>query len=175
MSIDQDALARLVAKDEIRDLALLYCRAADRKDLALIRTLYTRDGVDSHGPYFDGSAEAYVQFLERSLPGVPYTGHHVCNHLISVDGEEGEGEVYALAYHLLPDGKDGLVEDLQLVRYIDRYRKEDGRWRFAKRAVSFDLLGQRPALPGQRSPGAPEEDLSYLTLSSPLFARGPRP
>jgi hypothetical protein len=174
MSIDQDALSRLVAKDEIRDLALLYCRGVDRKDFALLRTLYTRDGVDSHGQHFNGPAEEYVQFLERSLTGFGYTGHHVCNHLISVDGDQGEGEVYALAYHLIPDGKGGLVEDLQIVRYIDRYRKEDGRWRFASRVVSFDLLSQRPALPGQQPPGPPAEDPSYRALSSRLFARGPR-
>lgn len=46
MSSDQDALAKLLAKDEIRELALLYSRGVDRKDPALLRTLYTKDGMD---------------------------------------------------------------------------------------------------------------------------------
>ena len=136
----QDALATLVAKDQIRELVLLYSRGVDRKDAALLRTLYTKDATDTHGDTFNGSAEEYCVFLERSMPYMPYSGHHVCNHLISVDGDTGEGEVYALAYHLIPDRKGGWLEDLRMVRYIDHYRKEqDGRWRFAKRVGLLDV------------------------------------
>src|ERR1700730_18674375 len=99
-----DAFAKLVAKDEIRELVMLYSRGVDRKDGALLRTLYAKHATDTHGDTFDGVAEDYVSFLERSFPHMPYSGHHVCNHLISVDGDEGEGEVYALAYHIIPDG-----------------------------------------------------------------------
>ena len=107
MSIDQTALATLIAKEEIRELVLLYSRGVDRKDGALLRALYTRDATDTHGDTFDGAAEDYVQFLERAFPYMRYSGHHVCNHLIYVDGDEGEGEVCAIAYHIIPDGKDG--------------------------------------------------------------------
>src|SRR5579871_4063408 len=48
MSIDQKALERLIAKDEIRDLVLLYSRGCDRLDFELVRTLYTDDATDSH-------------------------------------------------------------------------------------------------------------------------------
>ena len=47
--MDQDALVTLIAKDEIRELAQLYSRGVDRKDPALLRDLYTRDGTDFHG------------------------------------------------------------------------------------------------------------------------------
>jgi hypothetical protein len=172
--MSQDALATLVAKDEIRELALLYSRGVDRKDPALLRDLYTRDGTDFHGDSFSGSAEDYVKFLENSFPHMPYSGHHICNHLISVDGEEGEGEVYAVAYHLYPDGKGGMIEDLMLVRYIDRYRKEDGRWRFAARVVTYDYKTVRPVPTPNSFTPVGEADPSYETLSSRLFQRGPR-
>ena len=173
--MDQNALATLVAKEEIRELALLYSRGVDRKDAALLRDLYTKDGTDHHGDRFDGSAEDYVTFLENSFPHLPYSGHHICNHLISVDGDTGDGEVYALAYHLYPDGKGGMVEDIMAVRYIDNYRKEaDGRWRFAKRVVTFDLQMQRPVPAPEQLTPIGEKDPSYATLSSRLFARGPR-
>ncbi|CAN7261184.1 nuclear transport factor 2 family protein [Phenylobacterium sp. LjRoot225] len=174
MGSGQDALSILIAKDEIRDLAMLYSRGVDRKDPALLRSLYTKDGVDLHGQFFQGTAEAYCDFLERSMPHMPYAGHHICNHLVSVDGDEGEGEVYALAYHIIPDGKGGLLEDLQAVRYVDRYRKEDGRWKFAKRVVEFDMRRTRPAEKVEIANREPGQDASYDTLTSRLFARGTR-
>jgi hypothetical protein len=174
MSSGQDALAPLIAKDEIRELALLYSRGVDRKDPALLRTLYTADGVDFHGDKFRGPAEDYVRFLEASMPHLHYSGHHICNHLISVDGDAGHGEVYALAYHIYRDRSGGWVEDLQTVRYLDQYRREDGRWRFARRDVIFDAVSVRPIEAPTASFVGPGEDESYTHLKSRLFAAGPR-
>jgi ketosteroid isomerase-like protein len=159
----------LEAKDAIRDLVLLYSRAVDRKDVELLRTLYTDDATDTHGDSFDGNAADYCDFIERSLPFMRYSGHHVCNHLISVDGDDGEGEVYGLAWHVIPDQQGGWIEDFMCVRYIDHYRREEGHWRFAKRVVTYDM---RTARPFGGSATAPELDPSYASLLSPIFARG---
>jgi hypothetical protein len=172
----EQALSTLIAKDEIRELAMLYSRGVDRKDGALLRTLYTKDATDTHGDTFDGPAEDYVQFLERSFPYMRYSGHHICNHLISVNGNAAEGEIYALAYHLIPDQKGGWLEDFMCVRYIDNYRKEeDGRWCFAKRVVTYDLRSRRPVAAPDGAAPEPAHDPSYATLASRLFARGMRP
>ena len=174
MNVDRSALATLIAKEEIRELALLYSRGVDRKDIELLRTLYAADATDHHGKYFSGGADDYLRFLERSFPHMRTSGHFICNHLISVDGDRGEGEVYALAYHVIPDGKGGYVEDFKAVRYIDRYRKESGRWLFASRVVAFDHESIRPiAAPAGTAP-SPAADPSYASLSSRLFARGAR-
>ena len=173
MASAQDALATLVAKEEIRELAQLYSRGVDRKDTALLRSLYATDGWDSHGKYFDGPASAYVDFLERQLPHMHIGGHFICNHLVSVNGDEGDGEVYAIAWHLIPDGKGGLAHDIQAVRYIDRYARETGQWRFAKRVVTFDMKLVRPADNHGEKPD-PAKDPSYSELLSQLFARGTR-
>jgi len=174
MAADEDALATLIAKDEIRELAMLYSRGVDRKDFDLLRTLYTEDGTDSHGPYFNGPASDYVEWLAAGLPNMRYSGHHICNHLISVDGDEGNGEVYCIAFHILPDGNGGFVEDLMLVRYVDRYRKQDGRWRFAARTVAFDLNNQRAISLADEAMPNPLQDPSVTALTHRLFARGPR-
>jgi hypothetical protein len=171
MSVDERALATLIAKDEIRELAMLYSRGVDRKDIELLRTLYAKDATDHHGKFFSGNAGEYLEFLAKSFPHMPMSGHFICNHLISVDGEHGEGEVYALAYHLIPDGAGGFKEDFKAVRYVDRYRKENGRWLFAARVVTFDLETARPGPAPQK---APASDPSYTALSSRLFAHGPR-
>jgi SnoaL-like domain len=167
-------LDTLLNKEAIRELVLLYSRGVDRKDIELLKTLYAVNATDDHGAHFKGSADAYIEFLARSLPHLLAGGHFVCNHLIALDGDTAEGEVYALAYHIFPDGKGGAVQDVAGVRYIDRYVKEDGRWLFASRIVTFDFRDIKPiATPAGRTP-APAEDLSYAALAGRVFARGPR-
>jgi hypothetical protein len=172
MDVDPQALDTLLNKEAIRDLVLLYSRGVDRKDFELLKTLYAKDATDDHGAHFKGSADAYIEFLTRSLPGLLAGGHFVCNHLIAVDGAAAEGEVYALAYHIFPDGKGAAVQDVAGVRYIDRYAKQNGRWLFASRIVTFDFRDIKPiAMPeGPRQPAA---DSSYALVSR-IFSRGPR-
>ena len=177
MTTTDTQLRTLIAKDAIRELALLYSRGVDRKDVPLLRDLYTEDATDTHGDSFDGPANAYCDFLEQSFPYMPYSGHHACNHLIDVDIEAGTGcgEVYAVAWHLLPDGQGGFVEDLMTVRYLDNYRLcADGKWRFAKRLVTYDMRIQRPYARGEVDVPIGAADPSYAELAMRLFQRGAR-
>jgi ketosteroid isomerase-like protein len=173
MTRDQ-ALQIVLDKEAIRELVLLYSRAVDRKDVDLLRTLYTEDATDTHGDSYDGDAAGYCDFIARSVPHMRYSGHHVCNHLISVSGHEAEGEVYAIACHVIPDRAGGWIEDIRWARYIDRYRKDAGRWRFARRVVTYDYVSQRPALIEDGAIGDGTGDTSYAELAQRLFARGSR-
>jgi hypothetical protein len=173
MDRDPQVLETLLNKEAIRDLVLLYSRGVDRKDIELLKTLYTKDATDDHGAHFNGPADAYIEFLAKSLPSLLAGGHFVCNHLIAVDGATAEGEVYALAYHIFPDGKGGALQDVAGVRYLDRYARENGRWLFASRVVTFDFREIKPvAIPAGPAP-SPAADASY-SLVSRVFARGPR-
>lgn len=174
MTIDQAALQALIDKDAIRELVLLYSRAIDRQDIALLGDLYTQDATDTHGDSFDGSAEDYCAFIAQAFPHMPYSGHHVCNHLIAVDGDTASGEVYGLAWHLIPTREGGREEDFMAVRYIDNYRRcADDRWRFSKRVVTYDFKLRRP-FDGGGLLGLAERDPSYAECLQPLFRRGPR-
>jgi len=176
MALDEAALQTLIDKDAIRDLVLCYSRAVDRKDVGLLRDLYTEDATDSHGDSFDGPADAYCDFIAASLPYMPYSGHHVCNHMIAVDGDVGSGEVYALAFHVIPNQSGGAEreEDFMAVRYIDNYRRcGDGKWRFSKRVVTYDMQLRRPFTGGGLfEKGLP--DPSYEVCTQRLFQRGAR-
>jgi len=176
MTFGDEALAILIAKEEIRELAMLYSRAVDRRDIALLKTLYTSDATDNHGEYYNGPASGFIEFVGSSIPNTPYTGHHICNHLIFVNGHEGEGEgeVYAIALHILPDGQGGYLEYNLAVRYLDHYRKEAGRWLFASRTVTFDMSMTRPIAAPETAIVKPGQDVSYSVLTSRLFAIGPR-
>ncbi|MDE2301778.1 MAG: nuclear transport factor 2 family protein [Sphingomonadales bacterium] len=173
---DAESLRQLLAKEAIRELVLLYSRAIDRKDVALLRDLYTADATDTHGTSFDGPADKYCEFIAASLPHMKYSGHHVCNHLISVEGDVGNGEVYALAWHYIPDRQNlgQFIEDWMAVRYIDNYRREaDGKWRFSKRVVTYDMHITRP-FSGDGLLGSSPVDPSYEVCGQRLFQRGPR-
>lgn len=176
MPIDEKAFRQLIDKDAIRDLVLCYSRAIDRKDIELLRDLYTQDATDTHGTTFDGSADAYCDFIAGALPFMQYSGHHVCNHMISVEGDQGNGEVYALAYHYFPDSErpGKWLEDFMAVRYIDNYRRcADGKWRFSKRVVTYDLHTVRP-FEGDGLLGSSPVDPSYEVCRQRFFQRGPR-
>lgn len=174
MPISENVLQDLVDREAIRQLALVYSRAVDRKDIALLRTLYTKDGTDDHGAVYDGSASGFIDFLEVALPNVRIGAHYVCNHLIALDGDLAEGEVYAIGYAQMPDGQGGLSQDFVGVRYIDRYRRVSGTWYFASRKVMFDHESSHPLDPVAAPTLAAEQDPSYSILKSRLFARGPR-
>lgn len=174
MTIDEKALQQVIDKDAIRDLVLLYSRAIDRQDIDLLKDLYTEDATDTHGDSFDGSAEDYCKFIAGSFPYMPYSGHHICNHLIAVDGDAASGEVYALAYHLIPTREGGQEEDFMAVRYIDNYRRcADGKWRFSKRVVTYDFKVRRP-FDGGGTLGQGDKDPSYSVCTQRLFQRGAR-
>jgi len=176
MAIDEKAFQEVLDKEAIRELVQLYSRAIDRKDVELLRDLYTEDATDSHGDSFDGPADKYCDCIAGSLPYMTYSGHHACNHMIAVDGDEASGEVYALAFHVIPDQQNPgeQIEDFMCVRYIDNYRRcDDGKWRFSKRVVTYDMQLQRPFTGGGLM-ALGEKDPSYEVCKQRLFQRGAR-
>ena len=174
MAIDESAIQQLIDREAIRDLVLCYSRGVDKYDIALLRDLYTEDGTDTHGDTFDGPADKFCDFLEESLQYGLFSGHSVCNHMIAIDGDIGEGEVYALSTAIIPEMEGRpREEDFMFVRYIDNYRRcADGKWRFSKRVVTYDVQFRRP-FNGGGTMNQGTSDPSYQhTLS--LFQRGAR-
>ena len=170
------AIRNVLDKEAIRELVQLYSRAIDKRDYLLLRDLYTNDAIDSHGPEFEGGIDEFIAMIEAAMPNYAWTGHHVCNHMIAVDGDTADGEVYALALHVVPDPDNPgeRIEDFLAVRYIDNYRRcADGKWRFSRRWVAFDMQVYRPFTGGGLL-GTSEPDPSYEVLRHRLFQRGVR-
>jgi ketosteroid isomerase-like protein len=172
MSVSEKELETLLAKSQIRELVELYARGSDRRDMALLRSLYTKDGVHVHGE-FNGSAQAFFDAWEAGLKqSSGRASHYICNHLIVVEGDEAQGEVNSLAWHQHDDGKGSAVEDLVGVRYFDLYRKEAGQWRFCKRSSNIDFKVEHTVV--AQAARAAADDPSYSALSARFFARGSR-
>jgi hypothetical protein len=173
-----ERVRELLAKQAIRELLQAYSRAVDRQDFALLATLYTPDGFDDHTGLYTGPAAGYVEWLRAAMKAVDLTTHQVHQAMIAVRGRHAEGEVYVTAYNRLHAAGGGFEELVHGLRYLDRYREDDGVWRFEHRSVVVDWTQQRSLPPdagtqrsGQRDGLAGADDPSYQLLRDRLFAR----
>ncbi|MXO74374.1 nuclear transport factor 2 family protein [Altererythrobacter aerius] len=126
----------------LADLVMRYCRGVDRRDFALVRSLYWDDAVDHHGAMFDGTADAFVAWLPDAMAPFELTVHRVTNSLFAIDGDRAEGEHYAVAYHRTrpPQRREIVIGG----RYLDRYERRAGTWKFIERSLVFDHGDARP-------------------------------
>lgn len=166
-----DTLQTLIDKQALHELALSYCRACDRRDFALLRTLYHDDAIDDHGAMFRGSADEYVAWLPQVMAQFEATVHSISNALYVVDGDHAQGELYCVAYHRThpPEAREILIGG----RYLDRYQRREGRWRILRRSLALDWCRVQAADPGAyrefaaaAPPGRTDaHDPSYLALT----------
>jgi len=127
----------LIDRENIRDLVYSYCRAIDRADMALLRSLVWPEARFEYG-IFSGSAFDFADFAEQFLAASGPTHHNVTNSLIELHGERARAESYCIAYHGDIKSDEGLIDLIVQVRYIDRFEKRSGRWKFAHRMVVYD-------------------------------------
>lgn len=128
---------RLLDKQSIHELIHAYCRAADRHDHELMRTLYHEDAIDDHGHFYKGPAMAFIDQLPAIQKNMAILHHNVTTVNLKLDGDRAEGEVYILAFHKAKD--DGKGFDVLIGgRYFDKYEKRQGVWKFSHRAIVAD-------------------------------------
>lgn len=164
----QSKLQELLDREAIRDVVLRYCRAVDRCDEELLRSVYWPDAIDHHG-VASGTVEELVASLMPILRSTDQNSHQIGNILIELAAPRAAVESYVLAYHRLRT--DQGPQDLFVgARYVDRMEKRGEEWRIAERRVLYDwfrfldgsadwtrgLLGD-PLPMGKRHP----EDPSY--------------
>ncbi|RJL22588.1 nuclear transport factor 2 family protein [Bailinhaonella thermotolerans] len=170
-------IQELLDKTEIRELVNAYASAADRHDQERMRALYHEDAIDEHGPFSQGSAMEFVDRLPEIQAPMEILQHHITTVNLKLSGDRAEGEVYVLALHKVTGSGDMLVGG----RYLDKYAKRDGVWKFLHRALVADWfyavepsevnLGH-PFVTGAHlgRPGADDPSYGFFTL----FRRGER-
>ena len=117
---------KLLAYQEIRQLAYRYALATDSRDLDTLVGLFVDDvrvGRDAVG------REALRESFNRQLRGVGVTILHVSNHIIDFDDDDhARGSVYCRGE--IQDGERWIV---QMILYEDTYERREGRWYFVRR------------------------------------------
>jgi hypothetical protein len=133
---DRSALVRLTDQQEIRDCLSRYCRGIDRRDRALLESVYWPDATDDHVSYV-GLAPGFIDWVLPLLENMELTQHLLGQTLIQLDGEAAAAETYFSAYHrMLVAGE--LCNVWFGGRYVDRFEKRVGNWRLAHRRVVGD-------------------------------------
>lgn len=130
-------LQELLDKQAIYELLFAYCNAADRHDNEKMRSLYHEDALDDHGSFFKGLAMEFIDNLPAIQEPMEILHHNVTTVNLKLNGDEAEGEVYIIAFHKIRTD-NGSIDLLIGGRYFDKYRKRDGVWKFAHRAVVAD-------------------------------------
>ena len=151
-----------------QELAALYMRGLDRLDGALLEAQFWPEAPCEYGVFSGGPAE-FAGFCMDMLKAHHRNHHFLGQHLIDFTGpDEAYGEVYYQAYHRVFDDS-GAPRDLFIAgRYVDRYERREGVWKFAYRSELVDWVRDDPAtdamvaaapfIMGQRKPEDPLYD-----------------
>lgn len=129
MSSDDARLRQLLDREEIRELALRYALAFDRRDAAALQALWAPAKEPVRYP--DMNLQTVIDDFPLAWERGGQTMLFVANHVVELDDTDGDratGTVYCVA-QLHQDGS--FVE--QSLVYEDRYVRLDGQWRFAVR------------------------------------------
>jgi ketosteroid isomerase-like protein len=135
-------LTRLFDEAALRRTAELYAQGADRRDQATWAAITTEDCViEAPGIILRGQREI-VAALDVMARLYVATQHRVHNQIASVDGDRAHGETYSVAEHLsaIEGGRTLLT---WAIRYQDRWRREQGQWRFEHRFLILDWTETR--------------------------------
>jgi SnoaL-like protein len=121
----------------LRKLVHGYCRAVDRGDFDTLRGLYHADADDSHGSFSSGSVDTFLRTLAETRPYIRSMQHHITTMNFAISGDVAEGEIYSIATHSFA-AKDAETEVIVGGRYLDKYEKRDGTWKFITRCIVTD-------------------------------------
>ena len=82
----------------------------------------------------------YVDWTRRYADGTPRTRHLISNPIVEVDGDAGVATVRS-SYTVLQQVDDLALQPIIVGRYHDTFERVDGEWRFARRHLFTDLVG----------------------------------
>ncbi|HLW23865.1 MAG TPA: nuclear transport factor 2 family protein [Steroidobacteraceae bacterium] len=133
----EQRIARLEARAEIRALIARYCFTIDARDVVGIGECFTRDGRFRS---LDGKMDAVgrdavvAQFHGRFAVLGP-SNHFTHDQLVEfIEGDPSRARGLVNSHAEVVRNGEPLLAAL---RYHDEYRLEEGRWRFADRALEF--------------------------------------
>lgn len=167
MADDLAAQVRLLLdRQEIEHVLKLYCRAIDRLDMELLKSVYHPEGTDDHGSY-SGNAHGFADYIIPAMRESITDGMHTVTHCtIDLDGDFATSESYYWAYQRTTGGyehikaffgetyadaqvKAGTIDGFHDFycggRYIDLFERRHGAWKILRREITNEWNDIRPS------------------------------
>jgi len=130
-------IERLEARAEIGELVSAYGIACDEHDMPRLLSLFTEDAVfDSPSQIMQASGRGEIEALFTRMLSVRGPAYHwTHDRFVTFDAAEPDRATGLVLSHAetTPDG----IASIAAMRYQDVYHRGGGRWRFARRTISF--------------------------------------
>lgn len=136
-----EAIQRLMDEAALRRSAEIYARGADHRSKDDWRQVLADDCVIEGPGFVTEGLEACCTSIDHLGTMFRATRHLVQGQTVTITGDTAGGETLGTAEHLLNDAGMILV---WAIRYRDRWRRDDGGWRFVRRSLRVDWEETRP-------------------------------
>lgn len=158
-------LDEIADEHDLRELLLLYCRGVDRRDMALLRSVFHEDaGIDYGAAFYAGPVAGFLANVPAALSSFGITQHHITNSVFRCAGDTAQGESYFIAYHLLKLPGQGMY--IAGGRYLDHFARRGGVWRISHRTAVRDWDMPEGNITGPLAGQSGPSDPSYAVLAS---------
>jgi hypothetical protein len=160
-----DALMAATERPAIENVLGLYCRAIDRMDVELLKSVYHPDAIDDHGAMCLNAHEFADRIIQTLSQVCVYSMHTITHAVIDVRAGVASSEAYYLGYHTVASGEKAIgqffgpryLETQRRAgtldqrheyvcggRYLDVLQKRDGIWRIFRRRITNEFSVCRP-------------------------------
>lgn len=133
-----DELQEMLDHHRIRKTLSEYCHGCDRCDEAVMSSVYTEDSWDDHGIYQAPGAEFSARMIAAIHETTSSLFHLLGQSLITVTGDEAVAETYFFAASTSDGEDEGEICNQLGGRFVDKLRRENGRWLIRHRTVVRD-------------------------------------
>jgi ketosteroid isomerase-like protein len=150
--MENKRITEIIAENEIRKIIDLYGNYADTKENEKQAALFTNDftveiyfdpTTDTPSQKVQGKENLKKLFADNLNPFIR-TVHFNAQNIVTIKNEnEAEGIVYCRAYHLSKENDDTDKFMIAAIRYLDQYRKEEGKWYFSERKLMVQWIENR--------------------------------
>src|SRR6201994_256948 len=139
LTIDPAELRGLLDRQAITEQLNRYCRAVDRLDIPLGRSVFHEDATADYGEtLYQGDGRGVIDFICASHLLTLNHSHQVSNTIITLDGDQAGSEAYFhSATRLMQDDK--VMQIRVWGCYLDEWSRRDRLWRIDKRLTLFDF------------------------------------